>query len=120
MVLLNGKEILKCKKTGPSEYSFYTLNDVEFLWFRWNSDDLPKHPMGEYFIMNFLTAQKKIESKLKTRVVAGMGMNAKKNMQKIIDWLLSEKVLNAAGEIDLSQLDIFYRKYNENISGNNS
>ena len=84
--------------------------------FRWNDNETPKYHDDDYFILNFLQAKKKIESKSTTHVIAGIGLNSKKNMQKLVGGLLKEKVLDADGKINSGKLDTFCEKYNENLT----
>ncbi len=115
-VLLNGKAILKYEKVNLTECSIYSLNDDEIILYRWNDNETPRYQDDDYFIINFLTAKKKVESKSTRHVIAGIGLSARKNMQKMINWLLKEKVLDSEGNINLEKLDIFFEKYNENIT----
>jgi len=115
-VLLDGKQILKYEKTNAREQSFYSLSDDEILMFRISDNETPSYTNDDYFILNFLTERKKIESKSFVHVLSGMGMNPRKNMQKLISWLLKEKVLDSEGKINTQKLDIFYEKYHEDIT----
>jgi hypothetical protein len=45
-----------------------------------------------------------------------MGMNSKKNMQKLVKWLLKEKVIDTKGNLNLEKVQTFYDKYNEDIT----
>lgn len=109
-VLLDGKEILKYEKSNANEQLLYSLNDEEILMFRWNDNETPRYHDNDYFILNFLTAKKKIESNSTTHVIAGLGMNSKKNIEKLVGWPLKQKVLDTEGKINSERLDIFYEK----------
>ncbi|RAR70072.1 hypothetical protein [Flavobacterium aciduliphilum] len=116
-VLLDGKEFLKYEKSNIFNHSFYSLlNDDEILFFRFDQNETPNYLDDDYFVLNFLTEKIKIESKNKSKVFAGLGMNSRKNMEKMITWLLSEKVLNPDGTINRQKLEIFHEKYDENIT----
>lgn len=115
-VVLDGKEILKYEKLSFSQHSFYSLDDNEILMYTYNDNETPKYPEDDYLVLNFLTAKKKVETKNTTKSLSGLGLNSKKNMQKLISWLLKEKVIGPDGQLNLDRLDIFYEKYNENIT----
>lgn len=84
--------------------------------YKYNNNETKDYFEDDYIVLNFLTAKKKIESKNIRQSISGMGMNSKKNMQKLISWLLKEKVINETGELNLDKLETFYDKYNENIT----
>lgn len=115
-VLLDNKEILKYEKSDLYNHSFYSLNnDDEILYFKFDNNETPTYMEDDFFILNFLTEKKKIESKNTSKIISGLGINSKKNMEKLIGWLLKEKVLNNDGTINSERLETFYEKYNENI-----
>lgn len=115
-VLLDKKEILKYEKLSFDQHSFYSLDDNEILMYKYNDNETRQYSDDDYIVLNFLTAKKKIESKNTMNAIAGLGLNTKKNMQKLIAWLLKEKVITAEGQLNTDKLDIFYEKYHENIS----
>lgn len=116
-VLLDGKEILKYEKNGLFQYSFYTIEaDDEILMFKIFDNETPHNQNDDYYVLNFLTEKKKVESTDFMKIYSGMGMNYRKNMEKLITWLIKEKVLTVEGKINKDKLDIFYDKYNENIT----
>ncbi len=43
-------------------------------------------------------------------------MNSRKNMEKLIKWLLKEKVLDSNGNLNAEKLDVFFDKYDEKIT----
>jgi hypothetical protein len=43
-------------------------------------------------------------------------MNSRKGMEKLIKWLLKERVINNDGELNSDRVQIFKDKYNENIT----
>lgn len=114
-VYLDGKPILKYEKISPIEHSFYSLEtDDEILLYK-AFDNETRSIYDDYYILNFLTEKKKVETFDFSKITVGIGMNTKKNMQKMIGWLLKEKVLTAEGKINPEKLEIFVDKYNENI-----
>jgi hypothetical protein len=114
-VLLDGKTILKYEKINLTQYSFYDLNDDEILMFKSFDNETPKYIDDDFYVLNFLVAKKKIESTDFSLIVSGLGINSRKNMEKMIKRLIKEKVLTVDGKINNDKLDIFYEKYNENV-----
>ena len=116
-VLLDSKVILKYEKNAGAQYSFYSLeNDDEILMFKIFDNETPRNQNDDFYVLNFLTEKKKVETTDFMKVYSGMGLSWKKNMEKMIGWLLKEKVLTPEGKINREKLDIFYDKYNENIT----
>lgn len=113
-VLLDGKEILKYEKINVIQYSFYSLDtDDEILLYKSFDNESPKYMDDDYFILNFLTEKVKVETRDFSKIAAFM--NSKKSMEKLIKWLIKEKVITADGKINREKLEIFFEKYNENI-----
>lgn len=110
-VLLDGKAILKYEKINLAQYSFFSLVGEEILFYKFSDNETPKFSSDNYYTLNFLTAKKKIETKDFSKIVAFM--NTKKSMQKLIQWLLKEKVLEIDGKVNLDRLNAFSEKYNE-------
>ena len=116
-VLFDGTPMLKYEKINVLQHSFYSLqSDDEILLFQWHNNETDQYSDDDYIILNFLTAKTKVESTSVEHVIAGIGMNSKKNMQKLVKWLLKEKVLDSKGNLNTDRLQIFYDKYNENIT----
>lgn len=116
-VLVDGKEILKYEKINAFQHSFYSLtDDEELLMYKYSDNETQSYHQDDFIILNFLTAKKKIETTDVMKAVSGLGMNSKKNMEKLIAWLLKEKVFDANGVFNTAKLDTFYEKYNENIT----
>ncbi|MDH6252284.1 hypothetical protein M2347_002011 [Chryseobacterium sp. H1D6B] len=114
-VLLDGKPILKAEKINPMQYSFYSLgNDDEILLYKAMNNETPKYTEDDYYILNFLTEKVKVESRDFTKILNFM--NSKKGMEKLVKWLLKEKVINGNGELNPERLAIFKEKYDENIT----
>ena len=115
-VTLESKEILKYEKINLYQISFYSLETGdEILLFKAFNNETPENTNDDYYILNFLKEKIKIETTDFSKIFVGFGLNAKKNMQKLISWLVKEKVLAADGKINREKLDVFYEKYNENI-----
>ncbi len=117
-VLLDGKAILKYEKVNIKQHSFYSADgENELFMYRWSDNESPQYLEDDYFIINFLTEKIKVESNQnRHQAIAGMGMNSRKNMEKLVKWLLKEKVLNPDGTLNPDRLAIFQEKYNENIT----
>jgi hypothetical protein len=115
-VLLDGKQILKYEKINIIQHSFYTLDDNEILLYKDHDNETPRYNEDDFFSLNFLTEKTKVETTDYTRIVAGIGMNSRKNMEKLISWLIKEKVLSTDGVLNPERIKIFFEKYDENIT----
>ncbi|MDV3462285.1 hypothetical protein CMU84_17700 [Elizabethkingia anophelis] len=115
-VQINNVPVLRFEKETLEQYSFYNLNDDEILLFRYNNNETPANNNDDFIVLNFLVNKRKVESKDIEKALAGMGWNSKKNITKIINWLLKEKVLTVEGEINPDKLDVFVEKYDSNIT----
>lgn len=114
-VLLDGKQILKAEKINMVEYSFYNLkSDDEILLFRQMDNETSRYQDDDYYVLNFLTEKVKVESNDFYKIASFM--NSKKSMEKLIKWLLKEKVLTNDGELNPDRLAIFKEKYDQNIT----
>jgi hypothetical protein len=114
-VLLDGKQILKAEKINIAQYSFYTMkDDDEILMYRYMDNETPKYIEDDYFILNFLTEKVKVETTDISKIANFM--NSRKGMEKLIKWLLKERVINSDGELNPERVQIFKEKYNENIT----
>ena len=114
-VLLDGKTILKSEKINVFQYSFYTLDDNEILMFRMFDNETPQYQADDYYVINFLEQKVKVQCTDFSRVVSGLGMNSKKNMEKLMAWLVKEKVITPEGKVNAEKLDVFFDKYDEKI-----
>ena len=56
------------------------------------------------------------ESTKDENAISGLGLNSKKNLKKLIEWLVKEKVIKLDGTLDKDRIAIFYDKFNENIT----
>lgn len=112
-ILLDGKVFLKYEKISVINHSFFNLNGDEILNYKWHNNDTPTSNLDDYYILNFINEKKKVKS----RDVSHMGasLSSRKNCEKLINWMLNDKVLNKDGTINTEKLDILYRKYNEDV-----
>lgn len=114
-VLLDGKQILKVEKINVAQYSFFSMkDDEEILLYRYMDNETPKYVNDDYFILNFLTEKVKIESTDISKIANFM--NSRKGMEKLIRWLIKERVLNHDGELNPDRVQVFKEKYDENIT----
>ncbi|MBV8326428.1 hypothetical protein [Chryseobacterium sp.] len=114
-VLLDGKQILKAEKISLAQYSFFSMkDDDEILLYKYMDNETPSNVRDDFFILNFLTAKVKVESTDLGKV--SNFMNSRKGMEKIVKWLLQERVLNEKGEINPERVAVFKEKYDENIT----
>lgn len=114
-VLLDGKQILKSEKINVAQYSFFTMkNDDEILMYKYMDNETPMYQDDDYFILNFLSEKTKVESKDFTKIANFM--NSRKGMEKLVKWLLKERVINTEGELNPDRVNVFKDKYDENIT----
>ncbi|SDQ18816.1 hypothetical protein SAMN05421664_0947 [Chryseobacterium soldanellicola] len=114
-VLLDGKQILKAEKINAFQYSFFTMkDDDEILMWKYMDNETPKYMEDDYFILNFLTEKIKVETTDISKIANFM--NSRKGMEKLIKWLIKERVLNHDGELSSERVAIFKEKYDENIT----
>ncbi|MBN8642737.1 MAG: hypothetical protein J0L86_13065 [Flavobacteriales bacterium] len=115
-VLLDGKQILKYEKINIFQHSFYSMDDNEILLYKYNDNETKQYSQDDYLVLNFLTEKTKVESKDTMKATSGMGMNSRKNMEKLIGWLLKEKVIDANGILNPERVQLFFEKYDEKIT----
>jgi hypothetical protein len=114
-VLLDGKQILRAEKINMVQYSFYDLkNDDEILLYRAFDNETPKYVNDDYYSLNFLTEKVKVETNDFSKIASFM--NSKKAMEKLIKWLLKEKVLTPEGTLNPDRVSVFKEKYDQNIT----
>ncbi|UHO37681.1 hypothetical protein H5J24_18825 [Chryseobacterium capnotolerans] len=114
-VLLDGKQILKAEKINLTQYSFFSMkDDEEVLMYKYMDNETPRYVSDDYFILNFLTEKTKVESTDLAKIANFM--NSKKGMEKLIKWLIKERVINQDGALNPERVAIFKEKYDENIT----
>lgn len=89
-------------------------DDEEILLYRYMDNETSKYFDDDYYVLNFLTEKIKIESSDFTKIFNIM--NSRKGMEKLIKWLLKERVINQDGVLNPDRLAIFKEKYDENIT----
>ncbi|UPQ78988.1 hypothetical protein M0M57_15380 [Flavobacterium azooxidireducens] len=116
-VFVDSKSILKYEKINVHQHSFFSLDsDEEIIFYKYDENATRGYSDDDYFILNFLTLKKKVESKNVRLIFSGIGMNSRKNMEKLIGLLIKEKVLDTEGKLNPEKVEIFYEKYNEDIT----
>jgi hypothetical protein len=114
-VLINGKQVFKFEKINAYQYSFFNLDDDEFLMYKYSENETPSYTDDDFFVLNFLTLKVKVEISDFSNIIQGTGWNMNKNMAKLMTWLLKEKVLDAEGNLNSAKVEIFSDKYHEKI-----
>ncbi|MGV7105179.1 hypothetical protein [Flavobacterium sp. U410] len=112
-VFLNGNEFLKYEKINIANHSFYDMNDNEIINFRTFNNETPDYVDDDFYVINFIEQKAKVESTDFSRIVSFL--NSKKSCEKLIKWMVKDKVLREDGTIDDSKLENLIMKYNENI-----
>lgn len=114
-VMLDGKQFLKVEKISLAQYSFFSMkNDDEILLYKYMDNETPSNVRDDFFILNFLTEKVKVESTDLGKV--SNFMNSRKGMEKVLRWLLKERVINYDGELNPDRVAVFKEKYDENIT----
>lgn len=110
-VMLNGTPILKIKKINLAQVSFYSLNGDELLFYHYIDQCYTRKSDAECMALNFVTAKIKFRVSDFSRI-ASLGLN--NAMEKLIKWLVQDKVLNESGELNLEKLALFREKFEDN------
>jgi len=113
-VSLDGELFLKYEKINILTHSIYDLNDNEILFVQFKDNETPEYIDDDFYILNFTNENIKVESTDYSRIAAFM--NSKKTMQKLIKWLVKDKVISSNGTINPEKLSIFFKKYDEKIT----
>lgn len=115
IIKIDGKEILKFQKNKYGSFSIFNQEGDELLMYVLHNNETPSYGQDDYYTLNFLTERKKVEAIPATQTTGMFGINAKKTAEKVLSWLLREKVLNSDGTINGERVDVFVQKYHENI-----
>ncbi len=115
LIKIDGKDVLKFEKNKIASFSIYTIDGEELLMYRLHDNETPGDGNDDYYVLNFILEKKKIEAIPAANTTGIGGMNVKKTSEKVVNWLLREKVLNADGTLNADRIDIFISKYDENI-----
>ncbi len=109
-VLLNGTAILKYNKINLAQVSFYSLNGDELLFYQTLEHCYGQRADDDCMVLNFVTAKIKFRVSDWSRI-ASLGVN--NAMEKLIRWLVQDKVLSETGELNLEKLALFRDKYED-------
>lgn len=112
-ILLDGEYILKYEKINLVTHSIFDKDDNEILFFQIRDNETPKYAEDDFYILNFTNEGVKVESSDFSRISAFM--SSRKMMEKLVKWLVKDKVIQKDGTIDSVKLDIFFNKYDEKI-----
>lgn len=113
-VFLEGELFLKYEKINLITHSVLDLNDDEILFVQFKDNETPEYMDDDFYILNFTTQNVKVESTDYSRITSFM--NSRKTMEKLIKWLVKDKVFNKDGTINSEKLDLFFSKYDEKIT----
>lgn len=114
-ILVDGKHFLNYEKINTLTHSIYDKEDNEFLFVSLKDNETPGNIDDDYYILHFIDEKIKVESADK-RIYTFMSFSSKKVIQKIIKWLIKDKVITNEGTINKEKLNIFHSKYNEDIT----
>ena len=89
------------------------MNDNEIINFRTFNNETPDYADDDFYTITFIEQKAKVESTDFSRIVSFL--NSKKSCEKLIKWMVKDKVLREDGTIDDSKLENLIMKYNENI-----
>lgn len=89
------------------------MNDNEIINFRTFDNETPDYTDDDFYVINFIEQKAKVESTDFSRIMSFF--NSRKSCEKLIKWMVKDKVLREDGTIDDSKLENLIMKYNENI-----
>ena len=116
LIYFDNKETLKFIKNDLIEFSILSLNDDEIIYSNFHNNETETYYEDDYIVINFISEKIKVESTKDENAISGLGLNSKKNLKKLIEWLVKEKVIKLDGTLDKDRIAIFYDKFNENIT----
>ncbi|MGJ8591832.1 MAG: hypothetical protein ACSHXF_04755 [Aquaticitalea sp.] len=95
------------KRSGGNEMSLYTLDkEKEIVYIVFNSNGTIQNLEDNFVEITFIDVDMKIETqKFKGR-----------SMSYLLERLFEEKVIDMEGHINQEKLDVFFRKYDEQIT----
>lgn len=112
-ILLDGETYLKYERLSYITHSIYDMEENEILFVQLKDNGTRDYRDDDYYILNFLANDVKVESSDFSRISAG---SVKKLMEKLVTWLIKDKVLRKDGTINADRLEVFFTKYDENIT----
>lgn len=115
-VFMDDKHILGYQFVSPVEASIYSLDSVEILSLRFLDNGTANYTQDDYFMLSFFNQKQRVESTNLALVVQGVGIQMRKNMEKLLQNLVRYKVMLEDGSMDEDFLEKFVIKYDENIT----
>ena len=114
-ILIDGVKVFKVKYTKLIDFSIFSLDDEELIYCMYNENETPSYYDDDYIVINFLTKKLKVETTKRDKIAVTTGVY-KKSLIKLINLLITEKVMNVDGTLNEEKLNIFYEKHHENIT----
>jgi len=115
-IYFNGLHVLNYEKISLVEWAVNDLSNNEIFSYRFLNNETPDYRDDDYFIVYFINERMKVESTNYSLVLQGVGLNFRKNTEKLINNLLKFSVLDEDGQINYDQLEKFVIKYDERIT----
>lgn len=115
-IYFNGRHVLNYEKISLVEWAVNDLSNKEVFSYRFLNNETPDYRDDDYFIVYFIQERMKVESTNYSLVLQGVGLNFRKNTEKLIHNLLKFNVLDEDGLINYEQLEKFVIKYDEQIT----
>ena len=106
-IYLDDSIFLKYEKLTLAEYSIKNLVGEEVLLFQIKQDPTTDKTFLSFY---FVKENVKLESSNVGRV---SGLGYKSMLEKLITWLLKDKVITTDGNLDPASLQMFVNKYND-------
>jgi hypothetical protein len=82
---------------------------------KFHDNNTPASKSDDFFILDFENDDITIESDKRFYVTYGNGDDKRKNMKRLIQWLVINGVIDKNGDIDQEELMEFSEEYDENI-----
>ncbi len=114
-VIFKGEEVLKYDVDHPEDYSVLETDGSEILTMKFHDNNTPASKSDDFFILDFENDDITIESDKRFYVTYGNGDDKRKNMKRLIQWLVINGVIDKNGDIDQEELMEFSEEYDENI-----
>lgn len=115
-VFINDTHVLNYKQVSPVEAVVTALSSDEIVSLRFLDNGTARYTADDYFIISFFQHKQRVESSNYSLSVQGLGINMRKNMEKLLQNLVRYKVMLDDGSMDEDFLEKFVIKYDENIT----
>lgn len=113
-ISIDGSTVLKYKKKQLVNWSIYNTNGEELVYFTILDNGTPNYKDDDYYAITFIAQNVRVESNDYSNIQTFFNFN--KALQKFVTWLVEEKVMNIDGSINEEKVNVFYRKYDQNIT----